>query len=47
MYVGKINLSATASAEHYTDSLFIPYKLENFLKENTIALERGYSLAET
>jgi hypothetical protein len=47
IYVGKINLSTTASAEHYTRQSFIPYtKLENFLKENTIALEReGYSLA--
>jgi hypothetical protein len=40
MYVGKINLSQTASAEHYTRQSFILYtKLENFLKENTIALE--------
>jgi hypothetical protein len=47
IYVGKINLSHNCYRRSIQDSIFIPYsKLEGFLKENTIALEReGYSLA--
>jgi hypothetical protein len=48
MYVGKNKpIAQLLPLNIIQDSLFIPYtKLENFLKENTIALEReGYSLA--